>query len=58
MSNDDVDLVCRVPGDHDGAINCMALSEDKSLLVTGSDDFTARMWSTKTDDTECIGVLE
>ena len=35
----------------------MALSEDSSMLVTGSEDSTARMWSTKTDDTECIGVL-
>ena len=39
------------------SINCMALSEDSSMLVTGSEDSTARMWSTKTDDTECIGVL-
>lgn len=45
-------------GDHEGSINCMALSEDGSLLVTGSEDSTARMWSTKTDETECIGVLK
>ncbi|KAF0304436.1 WD repeat-containing protein 86 [Amphibalanus amphitrite] len=44
--------------EHEGAINCMGLSEDGSLLVTGSDDWTARMWSTQTDDTECLGVLE
>lgn len=36
----------------------MALSEDGSMLVTGSEDSTARMWSTKTDETECIGVLK
>ncbi|XP_037090236.1 WD repeat-containing protein 86-like [Pollicipes pollicipes] len=36
----------------------MALSEDGSLLITGSEDCTARMWSTKTDDTECLGALE
>ena len=40
------------------SINCMALSEDNSMLVTGSEDSTARMWSTKTDETECIGVLK
>ena len=28
------------------------------MLVTGSEDATARMWSTRTDDTECIGVLK
>lgn len=45
-------------GDHDESINCMVLSEDGSMLVTGSEDSTARMWSTKTDETECLGVLK
>ena len=45
-------------GDHDESINCMALSEDRSMLITGSEDATARMWSTNTDETECIGVLK
>ena len=45
-------------GGHDESINCIALSEDGSMLVTGSEDSTARMWSTKTDETECIGVLK
>ncbi|XP_043225133.1 WD repeat-containing protein 86-like isoform X2 [Amphibalanus amphitrite] len=49
--------VCRT-GTHDGSINCMALSEDGSLLVTGSEDCTARLWSTKTDSTESLGALE
>ena len=44
--------------DHEESINCMALSEDGSMLVTGSEDSTARMWSTRTDETECIGVLK
>ena len=44
--------------DHDESINCMALSEDGSMLVTGSEDATARMWSTRTDEVECIGVLK
>ena len=44
--------------DHDDSVNVMALSEDGSMLVTGSEDATARMWSTRTDDTECIGVLK
>lgn len=36
----------------------MVLSDDGSLLVTGSDDRTVRMWSTLSDPTECLGVLE
>lgn len=44
--------------DHRGGINFMVLSDDASLLVTGSDDKTARMWSTLSDPTECLGVLE
>ena len=43
--------------DHEESINCLALSDDGSMLVTGSEDATARMWSTRTDDTECLGVL-
>ncbi|XP_045127062.1 WD repeat-containing protein 86-like [Portunus trituberculatus] len=43
---------------HTDCINCMALSEDASLLVTGSDDTTAKMWSTKTDCVEDLGTLE
>ena len=35
--------------DHDGGINCMTLSEDGSVLVTGSEDRTARLWSSKTE---------
>ncbi len=44
-------------GDHDESINCMALSDDGSMLVTGSEDSTARMWSLVTGETECLGVL-
>lgn len=44
--------------DHRESVNCMALSEDKSVLVTGSEDFKARMWYTKAEKTECIGVLK
>ena len=44
--------------DHEESINCMCLSEDGSMLVTGSEDATARMWATKTEETECLGVLK
>jgi WD40 repeat protein len=44
--------------EHEGSINCMEVSEDGSVLVTGSDDAYVRLWSTKTELIECIGVLE
>ena len=44
--------------EHEGSINCMEVSEDGSVLATGSDDAHIRLWSTKTDIIECIGVLE
>lgn len=36
----------------------MCLSEDCSVLATGSEDRTARIWTTKTDICECIGILK
>ena len=45
-------------GDHDESVNCMCLSDDKSMLVTGSEDATARIWSAKTPETECLAVLK
>jgi len=46
-------------GDHESAINCMAISDDGSMIVTGSDDTTAIMWSIEedADGTENIGRL-
>jgi WD40 repeat protein len=44
--------------EHEGSINCMDLSEDASVLATGSDDKVIRLWSTKTDKVDCIGILE
>ncbi|XP_071524402.1 uncharacterized protein [Panulirus ornatus] len=43
--------------DHDGSINCVAASDDQSLLVTGSDDRTVRVWDIVSPDAECIGIL-
>ncbi len=43
--------------DHDAPINCLALSEDGTILVTGSEDATARMWSITTPETDCLGVF-
>lgn len=44
--------------EHEGGINCMALSDDGSVLATGSEDRTARIWTTKTEWCECIGILK
>ena len=44
--------------EHEGSINCMDLSDDASVLATGSDDKTIRLWSTKNDNIDCIGILE
>lgn len=44
--------------EHEGGINCMALSDDGSVLATGSEDRTARVWTTKTELCECIGILK
>ena len=44
--------------DHEGSINCLEISSDGSVLATGSDDGHIRLWTTKTDMVECIGVLE
>ncbi|KAK8378965.1 hypothetical protein O3P69_009592 [Scylla paramamosain] len=43
--------------DHDKGINCMATSEDGSLLVTGAEDKTARLWDIRSRETECIGIM-
>jgi len=43
--------------DHEGGVNTMALSYDEAILATGSDDHTVRLWTTMTDECECIGVL-
>ena len=34
------------------------VQEDGSMLVTGSEDATARLWATRTEETECLGVLK
>ena len=52
----DAERLLETIADHGDAINCMAMAEDSSLIATGSEDMTVRMWSTKTDDTECLGV--
>ena len=43
---------------HDDCVNCMALSEDSSLLVTGSDDNTAKLWSIMTSSVQDLGTLK
>ena len=43
--------------EHESAINCMTLSSDGSVLATGADDHTIRLWSAKADPVECLTVL-
>ncbi|XP_043225262.1 WD repeat-containing protein 86-like isoform X2 [Amphibalanus amphitrite] len=42
--------------EHEACINVLSVSEDGSMVITGSDDCTARLWCTTTD--KQIGVLE
>ena len=42
---------------HEGDVNCIAVSEDETILVTGSQDKTAKVWTLKTEKCECIGTL-
>ncbi|KAM7284447.1 WD repeat-containing protein 86 [Ixodes scapularis] len=42
---------------HEGGINCMALSEDNSLLVSGSEDGRVLLWSTQSSPIELLGTL-
>jgi WD40 repeat protein len=53
----DRDYLLQTLEEHDSAINCMAISTDGSVLATGSDDHNIRLWSTRTDSVECLGVL-
>merc|ERR1712020_371492 len=45
------DMVYRLEGHEDG-INCLAISSDDSVLVSGSEDNTARVWSIEDKETE------
>lgn len=45
---------------HEGGINCLGMSVDESILITGSEDCSARVWAISEDSMEdkCLGVLE
>ncbi len=30
---------------HEGGVNCLGMSADESVLISGSEDSTARMWA-------------
>lgn len=46
----------RVCADHRGGINWLSLSPDGQRLLTGSEDGTARLWSTA--DGRCCALLQ
>jgi WD40 repeat protein len=56
-SGRDRDWLLQTLDDHESGINCMALSNDGSVLATGSDDHNIRLWSAKTTPVECLSVL-
>ena len=49
--------VIQTISDHSNGVNCLELSEDRSLLVSGGEDGVLRLWSTFSTPCECIGVL-
>ena len=53
----DGDWLLQTLDEHDSAINCMVLSNDGSVLATGSDDHNIRLWSAKSTPVECLSVL-
>lgn len=46
----------KVCADHRGGINWLSLSPDGQRLLTGSEDGTARLWSTA--DGQCCALLQ
>ncbi len=45
---------------HENGVNCLGMSADESILISGSEDNTARIWAIAEEDTEdrLLGVLE
>ena len=53
----DHDWLLQTLDEHESSINCMSLSDDGSVIATGSDDHNIRLWSAKTTPVECLSVL-
>ena len=51
------DLVRSLSG-HTNIINCLTISQDCQLLLSGSRDKTIRTWKIDTDNNECSQVLK
>lgn len=49
-SLDSLKLKCSKTGSHVGAITCLELGDDCSLLITGGDDATCRVWTVEQPD--------
>lgn len=47
---DGLRLKCSETGGHLGAINCLRLGEDGTLLITGGNDSTCRVWAVENSD--------
>lgn len=55
--DDNPEFLLQTIEDHKLGVNCIEISEDRSLLVTGGEDCIARLFSTLSTPCECIGVL-
>lgn len=43
--------------EHRTGVNCLEMSEDRSLIVSGGEDGVLRLWSTFSTPCECISIL-
>lgn len=43
---------------HKGGVNSIEVSSDLSVLVSGSDDNTVRLWNIKNEPYDCIGMCK
>jgi WD40 repeat protein len=50
-------MLLQVVDEHGGGIECMAVSDDLSVLATGSQDNTVRLWSIRGEECEGLHVL-
>ncbi len=52
----DIGHTTRQMNKHTNKINCIVHCPELSMVITGSDDYTARVWNVATG--ECVRVLE
>lgn len=55
VEEEDDKFLIAIKYDHASGINCICTSSDHSVIITGSEDKTIRVWST-VDYCECLGI--